>query len=164
MRILVTGANGHLGTKAIEKLSIKNQVYAVVRGIPASPIRNVTYYAVDLSSDWSTNQMPGQIDVVIHLAQSRHYREFPQQALEIFHVNLSSTSKLLEYALRAGAKHFVLASTGGLYRPSPSVIDAHTPIDPPDGQLEYYFRTKYAAELLAAAAKARRASPGSRRG
>jgi UDP-glucose 4-epimerase len=149
MRILVTGANGHLGLRAIEKLGIDNEVYAVVRAIPGTARCNVTYHAIDLSSDWSTKVLPDRIDAVIHLAQSRNYREFPQQAIEIFNVNLASTAKLLDYASRAGAKRFVLASTGGLHRPSASVIDESSAVDPPKGPLEYYFRSKQAAELLA---------------
>jgi UDP-glucose 4-epimerase len=149
MRILVTGANGHLGLRAIEKLRIDNEVVAVVRAIPRTTKRNVTYHAIDLSSDWSVKVLPDRIDAVIHLAQSRHFREFPQQALEIFNVNLASTAKLLDYALRAGAKRFVLASTGGLHRPSASVIAESSAVDPPEGPLEYYFRSKQAAELLA---------------
>jgi UDP-glucose 4-epimerase len=149
MRILVTGANGHLGLRAIEKLRIDNEVIAVVRTIPRTAKRNVNYHAIDLSSDWSAKVLPDRIDAVIHLAQSRHFREFPQQALEIFQVNLASTAKLLDYALRAGAKRFVLASTGGLHRPSASVIAESSAVDPPEGLLEYYFRSKQAAELLA---------------
>jgi nucleoside-diphosphate-sugar epimerase len=151
MKILITGANGHLGTRAVEKLSIKNEVYAVVRSTPTTEKHNVTYHAVDLSSDWSTKALPNRIDAVIHLAQSRYYREFPQQALEVFQVNLASTAKLLEYAARAGAKRFVLASTGGLHRPSSSVIGEYSAVEPPDGPLAYYFRSKQASELLAAA-------------
>jgi nucleoside-diphosphate-sugar epimerase len=148
MKILITGANGHLGTRAVEELSIKNEVYAVVRSAPKATRRNVVYQSIDFSSDWSSDVLPNQIDAVIHLAQSRHYREFPQQALEVFHVNLASTAKLLEYASRAGAKRFILASTGGLHRPSSSVIGEHSQIDPPDGPLAYYFSCKRAAELL----------------
>ena len=110
---------------------------------------SVIYHAIDLSSDWSSKVLPDRIDAVIHLAQSRYFREFPQQALEVFGVNVASTAKLLDYASGAGAKRFVLVSTGGLHRPSPSVIDEHSPVDPPDGPLEHYFRSKQTAELLA---------------
>jgi len=149
MKILVTGANGHLGARAIKELCIGNEVHAIVRASPTIAQPSVTYHAIDLSSDWSSKVLPDRIDAVIHLAQSRYYREFPQQALEIFGVNVASAAKLLDYASGAGAKHFVLASTGGLHRPSASVIGEHSPVDPPDGPLEYYFRSKQAAELLA---------------
>lgn len=149
MKILVTGANGHLGARAIKELCIGNEVHAVVRAKPTIAQPSVTYHAIDLSRDWSSKVLPDRIDAVIHLAQSRHYREFPQQALEIFGVNTASTAKLLDYASVAGAKRFILASTGGLHRPSESMIGEDSPVDPPDGPLEYYFRSKQAAELLA---------------
>lgn len=148
MKILITGANGHLGARAVKELCIGNEVHAIVRANPTIALSGVTYHAIDLSSDWSTKVLPDHIDVVIHLAQSRHFREFPQQALEIFQVNVESTAKLLDYALRAGARRFVLASTGGLHRPSESVIGECSPVDPPDGLLSYYFQSKHAAELL----------------
>jgi UDP-glucose 4-epimerase len=149
MKILITGANGHLGSRAVKQLRIGNEVHAIVRANPAVALPDVTYHKIDLSSDWSTKVLPDHIDVVIHLAQSRHFRQFPEQALEIFQVNVESTTKLLDYALRAYAKRFVLASTGGLHRPSESMIGEFSPVDPPVGPLAYYFQSKHAAELLA---------------
>ena len=149
MKILVTGASGHLGARAVDELRIGNDVHAIVRVNPPLALSGVTYHTIDLSSDWSTKVLPNRIDAIIHLAQSRNFREFPRQALEIFQVNVESTAKLLDYALRAGARRFVLASTGGLHRLSESVIDECSPVDPPDGQLAYYFQSKHAAELLA---------------
>ena len=149
MKILVTGASGHLGARAVNELRIANEVHAVMRANPTIALSGVTYHTVDLSRDWSTKVLPDHIDAVIHLAQSRNFREFPQQAFEIFKVNVESTAKLLDYAFRAGARRFVLASTGGLHRLSESVIGECSPVDLPDGPLAYYFQSKHAAELLA---------------
>jgi UDP-glucose 4-epimerase len=149
MKILVTGGNGHLGARVIKKLCIEHEVHAIVRTNPPLACPRVTYHAIDLSSDWCRKSLPVHVDAVIHLAQSRNFRDFPQQALEILQVNLVSTAKLLDYASHVGVKHFVLASTGGLHRPSATVITEDSKVDPPDGLLEYYFRTKQAAELLA---------------
>lgn len=147
-RILVTGASGHLGARALDMLCPENEVHAIVRAIPAFVRPGVTYHPIDLSTDWSAKSLPDQIDAVIHLAQSRRYREFPEQSLETFRVNAASTAVLLDYALRAKASRFVLASTGGLHCPAASVIGEHTQVDPPDGPLAYYFRSKQVAELL----------------
>lgn len=148
MKILITGANGHLGARAVKELRIGNEVHVIVRANPTIALSGVIYHTIDLSSDWSTKLLPDHIDAVIHLAQSRHFREFPHQALEIFKVNVESTAKLLDYALRAGAKRFVLASSGGLHRPSAYVIKESAPVDPTGGPLDYYFQSKHAAELL----------------
>lgn len=126
-----------------------NEVHALVRAIPASVRHGVSYHTVDLSAEWSTDTLPSRIDAVVHLAQSRRFREFPEQSVETFRINVASTATLLDYAWRAGATRFILASTGGLYSPAASVIGEHSPINPPDGPLAFYFRSKLAAELLA---------------
>lgn len=148
-RILLTGSSGHLGSQTLCLLRARYEVHAVVRKRPAVPVDGVTYHEIDLSAPWSTETLPARIDGIVHLAQSRNYREFPHHALEIFHVNVAATAVLLDYGRRAGASHFILASTGGLYRPTERIIVEDTPLDPPEGILAYYFRTKLAAELLA---------------
>ena len=149
MKVLLTGASGHLGSNVLTKLSQVNNVHVVSRLAPSCPYPGVVYHSIDLSRNWSTDGLPEHVDAVIHLAQSRYFRDFPRQALDISAVNLFSTVTLLDYAMRAGATRFVLASTGGLHSPSASLITADSPVDPPCGLLEYYFRTKLAAEQLA---------------
>lgn len=61
------------------------------------------------------SQLPTSIDAVIHLAQSRFYKQFPERAEDIFDINVGSTFQLLDYARRAGAKRFLFTSTGGIY-------------------------------------------------
>ena len=92
MKILITGASGHVGARAAEYLCKDNEVYAVVRSIPINSNKKIIYKIVDLSSEWSADILPKKIDAVIHLAQSRDYRKFPEQALAIFRVNLESTA------------------------------------------------------------------------
>jgi nucleoside-diphosphate-sugar epimerase len=56
---------------------------------------------------------------------------------------------LLDWAVKAGVKHFVHASTGGLYGrgPHPFKEDACIRLE---GSLAFYFGSKWAAEILAA--------------
>ena len=63
----------------------------------------------------------------------------------MFAVNVASTSGLLDYARRAGARAFVLASTGGVYDYHPDPI-RESEQDP--RPTTFYFRSKRAAELL----------------
>lgn len=148
-KVLLTGSSGHLGSKTLELLKDQYEVHALVRNKPSTTHANVAYHEIDLSRDWSTSELPQEMDVVIHLAQPRDYRSFPEHSLDTFRINTSATALLLDYARRAGVTHFILASTGGLYRPGITVIDDKTPISPPQGDLSYYFRTKQSAELLA---------------
>lgn len=148
-RILITGASGYLGARVLNLLRLKHEVCAVVRRREGPPLENVTYFEIDLSRSWSQQELPASVDGVVHLAQARDYRRFPGKAAEIFGVNLASTASLLDYAHRAGAQSFILASTGGVYGSIKGKITGATPANPPDGELGYYFRTKLAAEMLA---------------
>lgn len=148
-KILITGSSGHLGSRVLCMLRTRYEVHAIVRSRPSVPLPGVEYHEIDLSREWSTRTLPDQMDAVIHLAQARNYRDFPACALATYQVSTGSTALLLDYAQRVGVAHFILASTGGLYPPGGRVIDNLTPVNPPQGSLSYYFRTKYCAEQLA---------------
>jgi UDP-glucose 4-epimerase len=148
-KILLTGGTGLLGASVLQRIAETYEVHAIVRAAPMHPRIDVHYHQIDLSTQWSANDLPPEIDAVIHLAQSKHLKEFPGCASEIFAVNTQSTATLLDYAVRAGATQFILASTGGLYGSHSGAISEAAPIAPPNGPLKYYFATKQAAELLA---------------
>lgn len=145
--ILVTGANGLLGKHALEAFSETYEVHAIVRSIPAEPIKGVTYHTYDLKTDWSTEHLPEGVHTVFHLAQSELFRDFPDHALDVYHVNVTSTMKLLDYARRTGVKKFVFTSTGGIYDASLEAVYENSPINT-FGQLGNYFATKLCSEIL----------------
>ncbi|NWD49594.1 NAD-dependent epimerase/dehydratase family protein [Pseudomonas gingeri] len=148
MNILITGANGLLGVHAVAQLVSQHQVHAVVHSAPQQPVSGVTYHVIDLSQDWSRQSLPAAVDAVIHLAQSSRFREFPEQAMDVFGVNVASTAYLLEYARTAGAKHFILASSGGVYGAGDEAFKENALI-PHHGQLGYYLGSKLCSEVLA---------------
>ena len=149
-RILLTGTSGLVGGHLAAALSAGHEVFALGRQ-RSHPVAGVTPIGVDLSSEWSIDALPSRIDAVVHLAQSNRWQDFPDGAPEMFAVNVASTARLLDYALRAGATRFVLASTGGLYGSVDGAITEGSPIGIPAGPLQYYFETKRAAEGLAQA-------------
>jgi UDP-glucose 4-epimerase len=104
----------------------------------------VHWISVDLSRPLDTAALPERIDAVIHLAQSRQYRSFPEGAADMVAVNVQSTAALLDYARSAGAKTFVAASSGGVYAPSSEPLTETCPLVP----TTFYARTRTAAELL----------------
>lgn len=147
-RIVVTGAAGLVGSRAIEYLRERYEVHAVVRKLPLEPLVDVEYHEIDLVSlCWDS--LPPKADAVFHLAQSSHMRDFPDKADDIFAVNSAATASLLQYAMRANVSSFVLTSTGGLYGAHDGPIDESTPLCLPEGPLRHYFTTKRCAELLA---------------
>ena len=145
MKILLTGASGLLGRSLIPLLVVNEEVFSIGR----NPIpRTMAMPPIDLATPWDSGLLPEQVDVVIHLAQSARYRDFPHGAQEVFAVNLAATAQLLDYALRAGAKRFILASTGGIYRAGSDTITEDSEILGPS-ELGHYFATKLSAEMLA---------------
>ena len=145
MKVLVTGARGFIGRRLVEKLAVSNEVYGLVRpGEPTETKHGVVLIEVDLADDWTRDALPRDIDVVIHLAQSRWFRQFPERAADVFAVNLASTFRLLDYARQVNAEKFVFASSGGVYGCSSEILNEGDFVQPPD----FYLRSKYAGELL----------------
>jgi UDP-glucose 4-epimerase len=147
-RILVTGATGFLGGRLVAHLSPQHEIWALARHIPANGGARVTWLQQDLAADQWTAALPGAIDAVIHLAQSAHFRDFPDRAKHIYAVAAGATMRLLDLAHQAGARHFILASTGGLYGMSDRPVRETDPLPEIRSQLGFYFAAKRASELL----------------
>lgn len=146
--VLVTGANGLLGRHLLQALrSQQYDVEALVHQQLTAPVPGVTYRVIDLSSDWSVDRLPAEVDAVIHLAQSAHFRDFPAKALDVFTVNVVSTARLLDYACRVGARQFLYASSGGVYGSGKQAFRENSPIGDP-GLLGYYLGSKLSGETL----------------
>lgn len=144
--ILMTGATGLLGHRVAE-ISPKNyKLISIGRtfsdGLPA----HVEHLNLDLTDPNLRGQLPDRIDTVIHLAQSRRFREFPQGAADVFAVNTLSTMLLLEHAVKAGCKEFIYASTGGVYRPSSRLTESSTVLG--FDEMLIYPASKLAAEAI----------------
>jgi len=147
MNILITGAMGFIGRHLLEHLAGRHTLFAVARQreLQNTP-RGVHAVPQDLTKPLNSSRFPKRIDAVIHLAQSDHYRDFPESAGDIIDVNVASTVRLLEYARQAGAECFVAASTGGVYGYGSAPFAETDPINPPD----FYSASRYASEILIA--------------
>lgn len=144
MKVLVTGATGFVGSRLVESLAGHHDVWAVGRG-SAKGAPGVNWVQWDLAAPPSAGALPAHLDAVLHLAQSRDYRHFPESALAIARVNVDATLELLDHARQAGAKQFVFASSGGVYGGSDVPIKEDASLRPPD----FYLSTKVASETLA---------------
>jgi UDP-glucose 4-epimerase len=143
VRILLTGAAGFIGSHALARLASEHDVHPLVR---VAPDESREWIVQDLAQPLDLSLLPERIDAVIHLAQSHRYREFPDGAEDVYAVNVNSTFELLEYARRAGARTFVLASTGGIYGYSYEALVETDPANP----LNFYLTSKHVAESLLA--------------
>ena len=144
MKVLVTGAAGFIGQRLVNELATRHTVHALVRSRDAALTQGIQTVVWDLARPLDDAGLPKEVDVVVHLAQSRRHREFPESAQDIFDVNVGSTQRLLEYARKAGAGRFVYASSGGVHGYSIDPVNEESAIEP----IGYYLTTKYVGELL----------------
>ena len=145
-RILITGAKGFIGSHLISKLQDRHELFALGRHLNLEGQSPVQWIEQNLVQTLDRSRLPDRLDAIIHLAQSRHYREFPEQAKDIFDVNIHGTFQLLEYARQAGVRCFIFASSGGVYGYSYERFFETDPVNP----LNFYLSSKYTAELLLA--------------
>jgi nucleoside-diphosphate-sugar epimerase len=140
--ILLTGATGFLGSALLPRLAERDEVVAIHPAQHAPPrTRGVSWIAQDLTAPLSP-ALPERIDAVVHLAQSRRYREFPEGAVDVHEVNAAATVRLLDYCRRAGGKTFTFASTGGIYAPGRDPVRESDPPRP----IDFYATSKLAGE------------------
>ena len=148
-KVLITGANGLLGHDLCKKLNRSGfNITAITRKIGNySKDKTWNQVEIDFNTQWSTDQLPKRVDVIIHLSQSSSFNDFPSKSLDIFNVNISSTAQILDYALKAGAKHFIYASSGGIYRKSNQLLSENSEISNGNDS-GYYITSKICSETL----------------
>ncbi|HRH67016.1 MAG TPA: NAD(P)-dependent oxidoreductase [Bacteroidia bacterium] len=147
MNALITGASGFIGshlTNALLSGQANTNVYTLDRTVreKISPAHH------PIPADFSTPfLLPDHLpvpDVVFHLAQSRHYREFPGHAQDIYKVNIETTFHLIDWCKRKGVKRFIYASTGSVYKPSTELLTEVSETEAGN----FYAASKLAAENL----------------
>lgn len=142
---LITGAPGFIGRHMVQALLDSGAtVYAVSRHHQSSTQPRHIPVDADLSALGWTERLPTPVDVVLHLAQSTRYREFPDGSFDMLRVNVDSTLELLEWARIHGVAQFLFASTGNVYRPNPVLHTEDDPCQP----TSMYSATKLSAEYL----------------
>jgi UDP-glucose 4-epimerase len=145
VRILLTGAAGFIGSHLLNALQSRHMVFALDKSPALTTSQDNTYWlAHDLNQPLDLAQMPSDLDAIIHLAQSKHYRRFPERVRDIFGVNVQSTLNLLEYGREIGIERFIFASTGGVYGYGQDKFVETDPVR----LLNFYATSKYIAELL----------------
>lgn len=146
MNILLTGGTGFIGAHLLRKLIPHHNVFAIARATSMHPEAECVWLKADLSAPgtWSLDLFPPSIDIVIYLAQSKNYRNFPEKADDMFSVNVHSVQRLLELARLRSVKKFVYASTANIYKQSHDPIPEDSPVVPET----FYARSKYMAEML----------------
>jgi UDP-glucose 4-epimerase len=154
MKIAITGAAGFLGKRLTRRLAAAgHEVVAIVRGDPAAEDRpyfdlpGTSVLKIDLAA-LDCSRLPRDVDAIYSIAQSSHFRSFPEKAQDIFSVNVTANMKLLQWAMENKVGHFVFASSGGVYggRQGGEWLESE-PLSV-DSALGFYLGTKLCAEVI----------------
>lgn len=149
MKILITGAAGFLGKSLVRQLIGTHELYCLTRkvgqGLPDG--ENIHWIDMDLSGGLDETRLPKELDAIIHLAQSNGYRNFPQEANDVFAVNVALAQQLCDFGWRSGISNMILASTGTVYEPFLGSMREDEEVRPTG----YYGASKLSAELISEA-------------
>jgi UDP-glucose 4-epimerase len=149
MKVLITGASGFIGKRLVEYFAeqLEADVYAVARDARdvSECSERVEWIQADLAERRCLDALPRvDVDVILHLAQSRKYRDFPGGASDMVALNVASTVALAHWGAERGVKRFVYTSTGNVYGGSASEYAETDPCIPET----MYGASKLSGELL----------------
>jgi nucleoside-diphosphate-sugar epimerase len=150
MQVLVTGSNGFIGSRLLERLAADGswQVRAASRGksarVPAG-IRAVSHGNLSAAADW--REAVADANVVIHLAARVHVmKDSAGDPLSEFRrINVQASARLAEQAAAAGVRRFVYVSSIKVNGESTSAERPFRPDDAPHPQ-DPYGISKWEAE------------------
>ena len=145
MKVLVVGAAGNLGWPLCEQLS-KNgaEVFALTRPGREHP-KCAEHIQMELR-ELNLDKLPA-VDAVIYLAQSKFFRDFPDQWEDIFDINVRVPLRLADWGRRTGVKGFHYASSGGVYESGVVAIRENAEINA-NRDSDFYVGSRLSAEVL----------------
>jgi nucleoside-diphosphate-sugar epimerase len=149
MLVLVTGATGSLGYRVVQ--SVRYAGYGVrtlsLDSPPSAKMpEDVDMRIGDVTHAQTVRSAMQNIDFVIHLAALLHIVN-PSTSIreEYERINVGGTEVVIDAAVKAGVKRFILASTIAVYGPSGNKVLNENSSAHPD---TFYAKTKLAAEKV----------------
>lgn len=148
MRILVTGANGHLGAAVMELLAASGHK---ATGLDLKAGAGVDLVGDLAQADWIAEVTKG-FDAVLHTATLHKPHVATHSRQDFVNTNITGSLDLLDAATRHNIPHLVMASTTSVYalalRPQPDQPAVWVDEDLPPAPKNIYGITKVAAEDL----------------
>jgi UDP-glucose 4-epimerase len=136
MNILVTGGAGYIGSataEALLKAGHQVTVYdSLVTGHRAAVPEGAAFIQADLSDSHALAETLTQqsFDAVMHFAAFIEAGESMKDPGRFYNNNLTNSVALMETAVRAGVKRFVLSSTAAIFQSSDEPLSEESPIGP----------------------------------
>lgn len=143
MKIAVIGAAGFIGRHLLIHLDAHGHESSASDVAVPPPLASRVIIC-DIAHEPPT--LPEHLDAVFYLAQFPGYRAFPENAGDLFGVNVAGALRAADAARAAGAKAFIYASTGTVYQPS---FRPMTEGDPVRRDQPYALSKVHAEEALA---------------
>lgn len=151
LRILVTGGAGYIGSHVVQLLIERGYEVVVFDNLAAGHRQSVHEKARLIVGDLLDRQAVADlftadpIDGIMHFASHIEVGESMKQPFKFYHDNVMGVMNVLEAAVGAGVKRFILSSTANLYSeeaPVPLAEDASL------APGSVYGETKYIAERM----------------
>src|SRR5688572_13950175 len=136
MNILVTGGAGYIGSataEALVKAGHSVTVYdSLFTGHRAAVPEGASFVKADLSDqDTVAKTLTDQpFEAVMHFAAFIEAGESMKDPGRFFHNNFTNSLTLMETAVRAGVKRFVLSSTAAIFQSSDQPLTEESPLGP----------------------------------
>ena len=136
MNILVTGGAGYIGSATAEALLNAGHsvtIYdSLVTGHRQAVPDNATFIEADLSDSHALagSLTEKKFDAVMHFAAYIEAGESMKDPGRFYQNNVVSSFALMETAVRAGVKRFVLSSTAAIFKSSDEPLTEESPLGP----------------------------------
>ena len=136
MNILVTGGAGYIGSATAEALLTAGHsvtVYdSLVTGHRGAVPTGAKFVEADLSDSHALVGTLTEVkfDAVMHFAAYIEAGDSMKDPGRFYHNNTANSFVLIETAVRAGVRRFVLSSTAAVYRSSDELLTEESPLGP----------------------------------
>ena len=136
MNILVTGGAGYIGSATAEALLAGGHQVSVydslVTGHRAAVPEGARFIQADLSDSHALAEAitDQKLDAIMHFAAFIEAGESMKDPGRFYHNNFTNSLVLIESAIRAGVKRFVLSSTAAVFQSSDEPLTEDSPLGP----------------------------------